>query len=139
MKKSPIIGVALLVFCLACSQEPVREAGPQSGDAELVKLEKVYLESATLLPGISRDDEVQIVVKGNLPNPAYKIRKFAVDVKGTTIEITPLADYNRNIIAVQTLVPFADTLKVKVTKTGLHQIRVHGRNGILKREIAIHR
>ncbi|MFQ5628908.1 MAG: hypothetical protein ACE5I1_09125 [bacterium] len=89
--------------------------------------EKVYVSAVEIVPGVTADNEVRIKIKGNLPSPAYKIQKYDIKVSGPKIEITPLAHYDKNVVAIQMLVAFEDTVTVKLETLGAHSLKINGR------------
>jgi hypothetical protein len=66
-------------------------------------------------------------VSGNLPSPAYKLERVEVKIRGDIVELTPLASYDRSKMAAQVLVPFNESVKVKLPRAGEYTIRVVGR------------
>lgn len=133
-------GIALLAICCvltACSNEKMREAPGSGGEKSMRATEKVYISSAAILPGVTANNEIQVKIKGNLPSPAYKIQKYDISVKGPKIEITPLAHFDKNIVAIQMLVAFEDTVTVRLKTLGTHFLRVNGRSNTVTTETVI--
>jgi hypothetical protein len=115
----------------------------ESQDSEMTSSEegseKVYVTSAEILPGITSDNEVTIKVTGNLPTPAYKITKIDVKLSGTNIEITPIAYHNKDMVAIQMLVPFEETVKVKVRRFGSYTLKLNGRTDTVQKAVVINK
>lgn len=89
---------------------------------------KVYVDSVQVLPDSSSKD-TKLVIKGSLPSPAYSLNQISVKIFKDKIDITPLAQFDRFVRTIQVIVPFQDTLAVKVEKKGKYQIRLHGLDG----------
>lgn len=129
----------IVIICMmtACSSEKMREAPAENQARAVGDTEKVYVTSAEVLPGVTADNEVSIVVKGNLPNPAYRIERYDVNVDGAEIEITPLAHHDKDKVVIQMLVAFEDTITVKLKEIGKHSLKLNGRGDTIRTEATI--
>lgn len=90
-------------------------------------LQKIYIEEIDSKQVIAKTEELEVIVKGNLPNPAYTFDHFEVQVKGNVIEITPLAKYDAGKLVAQVLVPFEEVCRVENLKPGTYEVKVNGR------------
>ncbi|MCA9741115.1 hypothetical protein KC734_06230 [candidate division KSB1 bacterium] len=129
-----LIGATFVL--LACSSEKMREA-PAQHEAQAADMEKVFVSSAEVLPGLSANNEIRVLVKGNLPNPAYEIARYEVNVDGANIDITPWAHHDKNKVVIQLLVAFEDTVAVKINRFGVHELRLNGRGSTVKMEATV--
>jgi hypothetical protein len=132
--KVAFIIVALLAFNLqhlpGCGagkgemvpNETSAPAQPAQGD-----LQKIYVQEAETITAAAAGEETVINVSGNLPSPAYKLERVDVKIEGNVVELTPLASHDRGKMAAQVLVPFNETVKVKLPKAGEYTVRVVGR------------
>ncbi len=110
-----------LVFFIGCT------ASKNQAPTEKNMLHKIYVETVESENLISKTEELEVMVRGNLPSPAYTFDHFDVEVKGNVIEITPLAKHDPNKIVTQVLVPFEEVCKVKNLKPGTYQVLVNSR------------
>lgn len=115
----------LLSFLLTVNCTANKNNGPKEGDSVT---QKVYVDQVVSEESISKEEDLQVTVKGNLPSPAYKFDRFDVKVKGKTIEVTPLAEYDSTKMAAQVLVPYEEVCRVKDLEPGTYELKVHGRN-----------
>lgn len=90
-------------------------------------LQKIYVEPAVTAATATVGEEIVLNVSGNLPSPAYKLERIEVQIKGKVVELTPLASFDRSKMAAQVLVPFTESVKVKLPAAGEYTIRVIGR------------
>ena len=108
------------------------EMTPQEESAPAVStqtdLQKIYVEQAESVTVAAAGEETVLNVSGNLPSPAYKLERVEVKIKGNVVELTPLASQERGKMVAQVLVPFTESVKVKLPKAGEYIIRVIGRN-----------
>jgi hypothetical protein len=126
-------------FVLACSNEKIREAPAPENEQMRENIEKVYVSSAEILPGITAGNEVSVRITGNLPNPAYKIDSYDIKVQGNNIEITPLAYHDKSVVAIQMLVHFEDTVKVKLQELGTHTMKINGRTKTMTKDVVLNK
>ena len=103
-------------------REESAPAPPAQGD-----LQKIYVQEAETTTLSAAGEETILSVSGNLPSPAYKFERVDVQIKGNVVELTPLASYQSGKMAAQVLVPFSETVKVKLPKAGEYTVRVIGR------------
>ncbi|MFQ5769227.1 MAG: hypothetical protein ACE5HX_01725 [bacterium] len=101
--------------------------------------EKIYVESVDSRVVLSKLDELEVKIKGNLPSPAYTFDRFDVKVSKNVIEITPMAKHDPYKIVTQVLVPFEEVCKVRNLKPGNYEIKVMGRGDsvISKKNIVV--
>lgn len=90
-------------------------------------LQKIYVQEVETTALAAPGQETVLNVSGNLPSPAYKLERVEVEIKGNVVELTPLASYDRGKMAAQVLVPFSESVKVKLPKAGEYTVRVVGR------------
>lgn len=102
-------------------EESSRSVAPQSD------LQKIYVQEAQPAVLAAPGEETVFNISGNLPSPAYKLERVDVKIRDNVVELTPLASYDRSKMAAQVLVPFSETVKVKLPKAGEYTIRVVGR------------
>ncbi|MFQ5824995.1 MAG: hypothetical protein ACE5JB_13150 [bacterium] len=95
-------------------------------------LQKIYVDTIDSKDVITKAEELEVTVKGNLPSPAYTFDHFDIKVKGNVIEITPLAKHDANKIVAQVLVPLQKVCRVKNLKPGTYEVKVNGRVQIVK-------
>lgn len=119
------LGLSVLLTFLLTVTCTNKNHGPRQDDS---MTQKVYVDQVVSKENVSKDEELEVVVKGNLPSPAYKFERFDVKVKGKTIEVTPLARYDSTKMAAQVLVPYEEVCKIKKLKPGTYELKVHGRN-----------
>ncbi len=98
-------------------------------------MHKVYLDSVKIVSQDKSVGEIRLLIRGHLPNPAYKIEGYEVEVKGDRVQIKPRVSYRSDMIVVQMLVPFEDTVHVKIPKPGHYKITVEGKERVLTQEI----
>lgn len=125
-----LVVIAGLLF--GCKERAAQEEASQpaeAGQIDLSKFERVYIERVEQSAELPDSGAVQIKVVGNLPNPAYTLIDFYVDVKDNTIEIIPLATVDRAKIVAQVIVPFERVVTVKGLKPGKYKVMVRGRGG----------
>jgi hypothetical protein len=102
---------------------PKEESAPMQTD-----LQRIYVEQAETVAVAAAGEETVLNVSGNLPSPAYKLERVEVKIKGNVVELTPLASQERGKMVAQVLVPFTESVKVKLPKAGEYIIRVVGRS-----------
>ncbi len=120
----------LMITVHSCSTH--KNSAPSEGKT---KLQKIYVDSFDSETVVSKSDQLEVKVRGNLPSPAYTFERFDVQVKGKVIEIAPLAKFDADKIAMQVLIPFEKTCLVKNLKPGTYEIKVIGRGeSILSRK-----
>jgi len=113
--------------CGATKGERRIEEGSASLAPEQTELHKIYVEPARSAASVKAGEDVVLGIHGNLPSPAYKLDRVNVNIKGKVIELTPLATLDRGVMAAQVLVPFSDSVKVKLPEPGEYVVRVVGR------------
>ncbi len=112
--------IILLVSSFACSKY---NGKPQSvGERRMNP--RIYVDEVRSVNTISVSDNLAIEVSGNLPSPAYTLNSFDIKVKGEYIEITPVTEFNSEVMAAQVLVPFQKTVNVQNLKPGKYKIKV---------------
>lgn len=127
--------IALLAMLSGCQSgeqpQPPRAQEPQPQRALLKadNLQKVYLDRAPEVFALPAQQKVKLPVTGNLPSGAYQFDHTQVEIKGRVIEITPWAQYDPNVMAIQMLIPFADSVEVGPLAPGEYEIRFHHRSG----------
>jgi len=133
-----------LVLCTSWQNIPGCGAGKgeKTGQGETMPLEqngfqKVYVEQAESAASLTAGEEMILNVSGNLPSPAYKLERIDVKITGDVIELTPLASFDRKGMAAQMLVPFTESVKVKVAKAGEYTVRLIGRGENRESKITI--
>lgn len=113
--------MTLLLILIGCTKSQ------NQAPSEKTMMQKIYVEEIDSQKVIAKTEELQVIVKGNLPNPAYTFDHFDVQVKDNVIEITPLAKYDAGKIVAQVLVPFEEVCKVENLKPGTYEIKVNSR------------
>jgi hypothetical protein len=96
------------------------------------ELRKVYVDSVeVLLPDSTHKREIKLVVKGYLPSSAYRFHHSSVRTSKKQIDLTPLASFDENVMAAQTLVAFQDTVTItpKRDKGKKMMVKLHGIKG----------
>lgn len=93
-------------------------------------LRKVYVESVVVSPH-STSDKTTLVFEGNLPNTAYQFHHTDVKVGKNKIHLTPLAKFDEDVIYIPVLIPFSDTVRVKLVKQQRYEVMLHGINRTL--------
>lgn len=104
-------------------------------------LERVYVSGVEIGAFDEQEGRVDLIVRGELPNPAYRLERIAWELQGNRLILVPLARYDRQAIAVQMLVPFADTVAVQIGRMGRLDIFLQGRGESMHRafEISSHK
>jgi len=87
-----------------------------------------YVDAMQILPAGPGAKEVEIIIRGSLPNPAYTYRGVQIESVGEQINIVPQVEYNEKAMVVQMLVPFADTIRVPIARPGAYKIMLRGRD-----------
>lgn len=126
-----ILIVTVFTIFLGCT------AGKNQAPVEKKMLHKIYVETLDSKNLISKAEELEVTIRGNLPSPAYTFDHFDVQVKGNVVEITPLAKHDPNKIVAQVLVPFEEVCKVKNLKPGNYQVKVNSRVETVKLERSV--
>jgi len=121
-------GLQNIPGCVAGKNEKTAKEESTAVESKPGDLQKIYVESAESVTTATAGEEVVMTVSGNLPSPAYKLERVEVEIKGKVVELTPLASFDRSVMAAQMLVPFTESVKVKLPKAGEYVIRVIGRN-----------
>ena len=100
-------------------------------------LKKVYVESVEVVPGFPTG-ETYLLVRGNLPSPAYEFDHSDVEVDSirSVIHITPKARFDAKKTTTQVLVPFEDVVSIKLP-AGSYEVRLHGRKKTIKKTIEV--
>ena len=98
---------------------------------------KVYIEAVDVIGEAVSDQDIDVIIRGNLPNPAYQITGYNVRIDEDKIFIQPNVVYDRDALVIQMLVPFEDTVKVRATSPGDYQIIVEGRGKRAVRSLKI--
>ncbi|MFQ5648869.1 MAG: hypothetical protein ACE5IY_02920 [bacterium] len=100
---------------------------PRSSRQEGGALHKIYVDEVKSQSSISKVEKLEVKILGNLPSPAYEFNRFEVNVQGSVIEITPLADYSSGKMVAQVLVPFEEVCNVENLTPGTYEVKVFGR------------
>lgn len=127
----------LLLGVLACSGEKIREGESVKSEEPEAGFEKVYISAVEPQVATSAVDTLFLVVRGNLPSPAYKLHTIDVEVKGKAIHLTPRAKYDKEAVVIQVLVPFEKTVAVPLQKPGTYEIALHGRDKTITERVSI--
>ena len=101
-------------------------------------LKKISVDSITVRSINSRKGIVELLLKGTLPNPAYKLDHIQTDVEKDEINITPWASYDPNLIVIQMIVNFEEKCTVKGLKKGKqYSIKVNGIKKVLSHDLQL--
>ena len=111
--------VLLLTFAVCGMHQPPQKKLP---------MEKIYVDSLSVLEPEKAGKPLRIQVKGYLPNPAYVFDHFQVEVVADTVRITPWAQYDPDKIVIQITIPFEKICTVKKLKSGKYRIEAIGRD-----------
>lgn len=124
-----IAGILMSGLLLSgCLSNKSAEQGRPAVQPSKTSQHKVYIDAVDVVQQKADSREVLIRVKGNLPNPAYRIIDYQVQIEGDQITIVPEVTYDKDAMVVQMLVPFEDTLTVKLEKPGEYKIYLEGRS-----------
>jgi hypothetical protein len=126
-------GCVSLLSCQSAHQPQPAPAPAKQTERSLMKadnLQKVYLTEMPKTLTLAAQQQITLPVAGNLPSGAYKFDHTQVEVKGRVIEITPWAQYDPNVMAIQMLIPFADSVEVGPLAPGDYEIRFIERSGV---------
>jgi hypothetical protein len=129
-----IFAALLLGLIVGCKGQGARQGADRPQEAKVIdlsKFEKIYVDEVEQIAEVRDSAAVEIKISGNLPNPAYTLVDFYVEVKGNTIEITPLATVDRSKMVIQVIVPFERVVTVKNLKPGTYKVKVQGRGGVV--------
>lgn len=100
-------------------------------------LQKVYLDEMPNVFTLATQQKTTLPVTGNLPSGAYKFDHTQIEVKGRVIEVTPWAQYDPNVMAIQMLIPFTDSVEVGPLPPGEYEIRFSARSGVQKARLEV--
>jgi inhibitor of cysteine peptidase len=94
--------------------------GMVQGQAMVESVEVRILESMPV--------QVQVVVKGNLPDACTKIGDIAQAREGDSFDITIVSTRQADLVCAQVITPFEETIKLDVTglKAGAYTVTVNG-------------
>ncbi len=93
-------------------------------------LQKIYLDEMAAALSSPAQQKTTLGITGNLPSGAYKFDHTQVEIKDHVIEVTPWAQYDPNVMAIQMLIPFADSVEVGPLPPGEYEIRFNARSGV---------
>ncbi|MGH7492542.1 MAG: hypothetical protein ACREOO_09115 [bacterium] len=140
--QSRILAVGFLA-CLGCKSahksQPASVPEKQT-ERSLMKtenLQKVYLDEMPNVFTLATQQKTTLPVTGNLPSGAYKFDHTQIEVKGRVIEVTPWAQYDPNVMAIQMLIPFTDSVEVGPLPPGEYEIRFSARSGVQKARLEV--
>jgi hypothetical protein len=122
-----------LLSCQSANKPQPASAPAKQAERTLMKtdnLQKVYLDETPKALASAAQQKTKLHVTGNLPSGAYKYDHTQVEVKGRVIEITPWAQYDPDVMAIQMLIPFADSVEVGPLAPGEYEVRYHARSGV---------
>lgn len=108
---------------------PAPEKQPPRTLMKTDNLQKVYLDEMPKAFALAAQQKTVLKVTGNLPSGAYKFDHTQVEVKDMVVEITPWAQYDPNVMAIQMLIPFADSVMIGPLPPGEYVLRFHERAG----------
>ena len=109
---------------------PPRETPIARAPVQTENLQKIFLDEMPKVFSLAAQENVTLHVTGNLPSGAYKFDHTQVEVRGRVIEITPWAQYDPNVMAIQMLIPFTDSVAVGPLAPGKYEIRFQERSGV---------
>jgi len=115
------------------TQAPVQRALLQADD----NLQKVYVDEVPKALSLAAQTQTKLHVAGNLPSGAYKFDHTQVEVRGRVITLTPWAQYDPNVMAIQMLIPFSDSVAVGPLVPGEYEIRYQSRSGTQTSKCAV--
>jgi hypothetical protein len=115
----------LLTLSLSLSMSVAAFAAPKTAG--------VPLEHAYVPAGYDSNDNIEILIRGNLPNLCYKSPKSIVKTQGDLIEIEVYALFEENpeVACAEVLVPFLHSAVVGVLGEGKYNVRVKSNNLVL--------
>ena len=96
-----------------------------------------YVDALQILPIGPEAQEVQIIIRGSLPNPAYSYHGVQIEHEDEQINIVPQVEFDAKAMVVQMLVPFADTVSVPIGRPGAYKIMLRGRDKSIVKQIRI--
>ncbi len=138
MKHLFTLGFIFCIFSSCWRGSPGEQKRYSSQQAAMVPVEsKVYIEAVDVIGEAVSDQDIDVIIRGNLPNPAYQITGYNVRIDEDKIFIQPNVVYDRDALVIQMLVPFEDTVKVRATSPGDYQIIVEGRGKRAVRSLKI--
>ncbi|MEE3077950.1 MAG: hypothetical protein VX341_01335 [Bdellovibrionota bacterium] len=84
--------------------------------------------------GFDSNDNVEVIVEGQLPNLCHKTPMKKVTIKGNTIDIkvTALSYHESNPFCPEMVVPFLETVSLGVLDKGNYKINVNGKTVFAK-------
>jgi hypothetical protein len=99
-------------------------------------LVQLGVDSVRISRPMTKRGELEIIVKGILPTPAYQLDHFEIDVKKNQVDITPWATYDREKIVIQMAVPYQEKCLIKgLEPDKKYTLRVSGANGVIKKTV----
>ncbi len=128
-------GLVLLLGVLLAACGSSKSSAPTSRG----EVSHLYVEQVESARQVRTDQGLEIKIKGNLPSPAYEFERYAVEVKGHVIEITPIVKYDSTKLAAQVLVPFERSCQVGKLPPGEYEVRVLGKKGVVTEKVKVER
>jgi hypothetical protein len=99
-------------------------------------LVRLGVDSVSVSRPMTKKGELEIVVKGILPTPAYQLDHFEINRKKNQVDITPWARYDRNKIVIQMAVPYQEKCLIKgLVPDKKVTLRINGANGVIKKTV----
>ncbi|MDQ7054899.1 MAG: hypothetical protein Q9P14_19185 [candidate division KSB1 bacterium] len=135
--KSIIGFLAFWLLVSGCWSNKSAEQGRPAVQPSEQSQHKVYIDDVEVLQQKAGTHEVLIRVRGNLPNPAYRITDYRISIDKGQITIIPDVTYDKDAMVVQVLVPFEDTLTVKLQKPGEYKIYLEGRSKAVVKKLQL--
>ena len=99
-------------------------------------LVQLGVDSVRISRAMTKKGELEIIVKGILPTPAYQLDHFEIDIKKNRVDITPWARYDREKIVIQMAVPYEEKCLIKgLEPAKKYTLRVNGAYGVIDKTV----
>ncbi|KAA3659658.1 MAG: hypothetical protein DWQ10_08440 [Calditrichaeota bacterium] len=124
-------------FFVACATPQKKEIPARAEPPIDHVIQKTYVESVDVDPDHHGNDELKLIIRGQLPSPAYTFDVVDVVKDERNIYLTPFAVYQEKTTALQVLIPYQTSVIVHVDSPGEYKLFLIGRSATLRKNITI--
>lgn len=127
----------ILIFLTACTTPQKQVVIPQPEPSIEHLIQKTYVETVELDRTHPVANEMKLIVRGQLPSPAYVFDVVDVVKDDHKIYLTPFAVFEEKTTALQVLIPYETSVIVRIDSPGEYNLILIGRGITLRKNVFV--
>ncbi|KAA3616166.1 MAG: hypothetical protein DWQ05_10485 [Calditrichaeota bacterium] len=126
------LGILFFLILTACSAQQ-KQLKEEKSEIPMDKyMQKAYVNSIEIDHEHAVENEIKIIIKGQLPSPAFKLDEIDIVVEGRNIFLTPYVVSNTKSSVIQVLIPFQTSVVITLKSRGEYKVFLFGRKETLE-------